>query len=446
MDSKKFRAFTISIITILLLTGIYFLVGIFTNSYKGSIECQQSFAKITNEITTYADDYGLLTENFLVKVENLLQNEEYVNAITIQKDKVVFFAYPITSKLLKADVQGNAYIASSSPLQKIYTKNTYLLNGDNLTFSVAYNTILPSQIYNLGLRSFIVIFVCIFITFITIPFIKVKENQKTSKRDDEDFSQKIINYNSNEDLPQDDIQKDFQEDFIEEIPEEYIQIPEEVEIQEVPHVEASFDSEILNEVKAENFEEIQNENYNEVENIIDNPAKFTEKNDPMGLFSAVSGFGWENYFEPRLDSELVRAASSEQDVSLFMIKLPELNKRSEAAEEIYQVILDFFKYRDMIFEYKDDSFAGIHINMNLENAINYAEQLFINLYSIFERYNLASKIGIGISTRSMRLVPGNRLIGEAEQAAEKALEEESMPIVAFKVNHEKYRDYISDEA
>ena len=166
----------------------------------------------------------------------------------------------------------------------------------------------------------------------------------------------------------------------------------------------------------------------------------------MGLFSAVSGFGWENYFEPRLDSELVRAASSEQDVSLFMIKLPELNKRSEAAEEIYQVILDFFKYRDMIFEYKDDSFAGIHINMNLENAINYAEQLFINLYSIFERYNLASKIGIGISTRSMRLVPGNRLIGEAEQAAEKALEEESMPIVAFKVNHEKYRDYISEEA
>ena len=446
MDSKKFKAFTISIITILLLTGIYFLVGIFTNSYKGSIECQQSFAKITNEITTYADDYGLLTENFLVKVENLLQNEKYVNAITIQKDKVVFFAYPITSKLLKADEKGNAYIASSSPLQKIYTKNTYLLNGDNLTFSVAYNTILPSQIYKLGLTTSIIIFICIFITFITIPFIKVKESTKGSKTDKENFSQEIVNYNSFEDSKKVDVQDDIHERFVEELPEEYIQIPEEVEIKEVTPVEATFDSEILNQVKAENFEEIQNEEYYEENENLDNPAKFTEKNDPMGLFSAVSGFGWENYFEPRLDSELVRAASSEQDVSLFMINLPELNKRSQAAEEIYQVILDFFKYRDMIFEYKDDSFAGIHINMNLENAINYAEQLFINLYSIFERYNLASKIGIGISTRSMRLVPGNRLIGEAEQAAEKALEEESMPIVAFKVNHEKYRDYISEEA
>ena len=45
----------------------------------------------------------------------------------------------------------------------------------------------------------------------------------------------------------------------------------------------------------------------------------------------------------------------------------------------------------------------------------------------------------------MRLVPGNRLINEAKQAAEKALEEETMPIVAFKVNHEKYRDYITEE-
>ena len=165
----------------------------------------------------------------------------------------------------------------------------------------------------------------------------------------------------------------------------------------------------------------------------------------MGLFSSITGFGWENYFEPRLDAELVRAASSEQDVSLFIIKLPELNKKSQAAEEIYQVILDFFKYRDMIFEYENDSFAGININMNLENAINFSEQLFINLYEIYESYKINSKIGIGITTRSMRLVPGNRLINEAKQAADKALEEETMPIVAFKVNHEKYRDYITEE-
>ena len=209
-----------------------------------------------------------------------------------------------------------------------------------------------------------------------------------------------------------------------------------------------FDSEILDEIKSENNFSNEDEFYSqeELKDEDEIPLKFTKKNDPMGLFSGITGFGWESYFEPRLDSELVRATSSEQDVSLFIITLPEMNKRSKAAEEVYQVILDFFKYRDMIFEYKDDSFAGIHINMNLENAITYAEQLFINLYSIFEAQNISSKLGIGISTRSMRLVPGNRLISEAEQAAQKALDEETMPIVAFKVNHEKYREYVSDEA
>ena len=119
-------------------------------------------------------------------------------------------------------------------------------------------------------------------------------------------------------------------------------------------------------------------------------------------------------------------------------------RRKKHREDRMKVCSEFII--EDIFEYKNDSFAGIHINMNLENAINYAEQLFINLYAIYEEQNLTSKIGIGISTRSMRLVPGNRLISEAEQAAEKALEEETMPIVAFKVNHEKYREYVSEEA
>ena len=458
MDSKKFKIFTISIIGILSLAGIFFLTGIILNASKGAKESQDSFAKITKEITSIADDYGILTENFLTQTENILIQEEYINAITIQKDKVVFFAYPITSKLLKTDDKGNAFIQSSSPLQKVFTKNTFLLNGDTLTFSVAYNTILPTQIFYLGRITFLIILICVILTFIAIPYIKMKEkennsNIKINEKNDKAEQNSNINY-----------EKDFEEDLIDvnDVPEIDFDSNEEVELSQalnqidieensenqiIIQNEEDFDSEILEEVKIGNKDLVENEYVSQEELKEDNiPPKFTVKNDPMGLFSGVSGFGWESYFEPRLDSELVRATSSEQDVSLFMITLPGLNKRSQAAEEIYQVILDFFKYRDMIFEYKNDSFAGIHINMNLESAINYAEQLFINLYAIYEEHNLTSKIGIGISTRSMRLVPGNRLISEAEQAAEKALEEETMPIVAFKVNHEKYREYVSEEA
>ena len=65
MDSKKFKIFTISIIGILSLAGIFFLTGIILNASKGAKESQDSFAKITKEITSIADDYGILTENFL---------------------------------------------------------------------------------------------------------------------------------------------------------------------------------------------------------------------------------------------------------------------------------------------------------------------------------------------------------------------------------------------
>lgn len=458
MDSKKFKIFTISMILILILAGTIFLTGLIINSSKGSISSRNSFNIITQKITKSADDYGILTENFLTQSEEILKNEKYLNAITIQKDDIVFYAYPLSSKLLKADEKGNAFITSTSPLNKIYTKNVLLLNGDLLNFTVAYNTILPEQIFNLGKITFFIILICVVLTIIAIPYIKMKEkennsnikiNEKNDKAErnsninyEEDFEEDLIDVN---DVPKIDFDSNEEVELSQALNQ--IDIEENSENQIIIQNEQDFDSEILEEVKIENKDLIENEYLSQEELKEDNiPPKFTVKNDPMGLFSGVSGFGWESYFEPRLDSELVRATSSEQDVSLFMITLPGLNKRSQAAEEIYQVILDFFKYRDMIFEYKNDSFAGIHINMNLESAINYAEQLFINLYAIYEEHNLTSKIGIGISTRSMRLVPGNRLISEAEQAAEKALEEETMPIVAFKVNHEKYREYVSEEA
>ena len=464
MDSKKFKIFTISIIVILALSGIFFLSGIILNASKGAKESQDSFVEITKEITSLADDYGILTENFLTQTENILIKEEYLNAITIQKDKVVFFAYPISSKLLKTDDAGNAFIQSSSPLQKVFTKNSYLLNGETLTFSVAYNTILPTQIFYLGKISFLIILICVILTFIAIPYIKMKESQNKSiskesvekcdiENNSNPLSEEKINYLEENGFYEEELEDNENPVFYAEN-EEFGDTEnnnfqaKNFDQDEIVENNEDFDSEILNEIKSENNFSNEDEFYSqeELKDEDEIPLKFTKKNDPMGLFSGITGFGWESYFEPRLDSELVRATSSEQDVSLFIITLPEMNKRSKAAEEVYQVILDFFKYRDMIFEYKDDSFAGIHINMNLENAITYAEQLFINLYSIFEAQNISSKIGIGISTRSMRLVPGNRLISEAEQAAQKALDEETMPIVAFKVNHEKYREYVSDEA
>jgi hypothetical protein len=57
-----------------------------------------------------------------------------------------------------------------------------------------------------------------------------------------------------------------------------------------------------------------------------------------------------------------------------------------------------------------------------------------------------SSWGIGLSSRSGRLLEANRLLLEASRALEKALEDPASPIVAFKSDPERYRAFISNKA
>ena len=56
------------------------------------------------------------------------------------------------------------------------------------------------------------------------------------------------------------------------------------------------------------------------------------------------------------------------------------------------------------------------------------------------------KISIWISSRSFRLIPGKRLITEAEEALSRAMDDQETAIVAFRVNPEKYRQYIAESS
>jgi hypothetical protein len=52
------------------------------------------------------------------------------------------------------------------------------------------------------------------------------------------------------------------------------------------------------------------------------------------------------------------------------------------------------------------------------------------------------KLTIGISSRCERIISSQRFITEAEQAVLHAAEDPDNPIIAFRVNPEKYREYM----
>lgn len=167
--------------------------------------------------------------------------------------------------------------------------------------------------------------------------------------------------------------------------------------------------------------------------------------EEQGLFSPASGFGWESYLDARLESELVRAASSEQDLSLAIIKIPSMTKESDYYGNVCQALLDFFQFKDFVFEFKEDGFAAIIQNKDVDQSLQSAEVLHSNLRGVLSKAGQDAIPLIGLSSRSLRLISAERLKNEAEQALVHATDDPASPIIAFRVNPEKYRKFISGQ-
>ncbi|EPF27112.1 hypothetical protein HMPREF1221_00695 [Treponema socranskii subsp. paredis ATCC 35535] len=169
------------------------------------------------------------------------------------------------------------------------------------------------------------------------------------------------------------------------------------------------------------------------------------QNDFTDRFSPLTGFHLEQNLEERLDRELVRAASSEQDVSLFIVRIQNLSFASSASKRICAYLFERFQSNDMLFEYMTDGFSIIKINMTVDGALEVASSLREDIIKIIKGENMEPKCTVGISSRSMRMLPGKRLIQEAREALENAEADAASPIVAFRADADKYRKFIAEK-
>lgn len=165
-----------------------------------------------------------------------------------------------------------------------------------------------------------------------------------------------------------------------------------------------------------------------------------EEEKPSGLFSPVTGFGWEQYLHTRLENELRRATASEIDLALFIIKIPGMDKNDETILNICKYISEQFQFADLVFEYKQDCFAAIKIAINLDEALTFADKLHLEIEN--QLAEQGKHCFIGISTRTIRLISADRILKEAEEALIHAEAEPSSPIIAFRANVTKYNEFV----
>lgn len=155
------------------------------------------------------------------------------------------------------------------------------------------------------------------------------------------------------------------------------------------------------------------------------------------LYNPETGLGWEAFLDERLGLELERSASFDQDLVLLMIR--DMGNESEM-EQISAAVREEYSYHDLIFEAGKNSLALIEPNKDLDDAISDAQSLIKKL----EQESGFSNLKCGLSSRNGRLITGKRLIKEADTSLNKADEEN--PIVGFRSDPEKFREYLSNKS
>ena len=159
-----------------------------------------------------------------------------------------------------------------------------------------------------------------------------------------------------------------------------------------------------------------------------------------GMYSDRSGLVWEHFLPEKLDAELKRAASFDQDSCLVFLTIfspsgfiPYRN--------ISELIVEHFKYKDLAFESGENRFCIIIPEKDIDEGQVDVEKFKNNLLKRFP--DSSYKIYAGITSRNSRLLSENRMIMEAKSALKKAEEEPDSTTIVFRTDLNKYREYIA---
>ena len=290
-------------------------------------------------------------------------------------------------------------------------------------------------------KSFFIILFATILTFIILFFSYKSYN--TKKVDSK-------NSNENDEIEEDEEiieQEQIEEDDSIEIDNSEIEIINEstsAEESEIKITEETFENN--QNIEDDEEEEICAEETNKVEVLLPSEEiKPTQSDSSVHIFSPKTGFCFESYLESRLDNELNRAIASEFDLSLFVFRIPsiQLDYNNETLQKVCKYLTTEFQFKDLLFEYDEDCLIGIKNNMNLDTALTFADKLYSDITEIVKENDL--KCYIGISTRTVRIITGKRLLTEATEALKHALEDENNPIIAFRANAEKYRKMMQEK-
>lgn len=462
---KKSFVIIYSIIISLILVFAISLFGynIYTDYKKGNIAADNRFERMSLSIKQIPESVKLNSRDFENSILRAINGIENYSSLSIEINDQPYINYP-TEKDMQ---QGSSKLI-------VNKYKTFDLHGNKITITANLYVLTPAVInHDVKISFAIILFVTVLTLFVIMLDDLLGKNSKMKSKPedsiyvepetDEAENEKIIKA-INEAKKSDDELNDNEEDQTSTdksilTTDESILTTDENQIIIPKFEENGHDFKITTieePVEEEKIsEEIEASEINEYKTQLENdevlplpsdeikPMNIEVENDsPAGLFSPVTGFGWESYLNTRLDNELNRATASESDLSLFIIKIKEVSRESDITKKICGYLTTQFQFKDMIFEFREDSYVALKIGTSIDDAISFANKLLLDIDNILNGFG---KCYIGISTRSVRMVNAERLVNEAEQALKHAEQEADSPIIAFRVDADKYRKFLEEK-
>ena len=445
MKNRFIVIYTVFAAAVFIFSITFFGYNLFNEYNTNQKKSEVKFTELVNDIRTlsYAQDEN--TAAYSQGIKKAIGEAADYSFIQVRRNNETVVLYPT----------GKSREETVSKLTKSYT-SSLTVNKQNITVDCNLYLIRPDSIFYFARISFLMILIITIITIIMIIYLNLSSASSDVVSIEEEEEEVIAESEEKEDTSEVQADKEIIEesesteseetaDTNKEIPDyfEENKIAEDNTDEEV--IEEEKNSEVTpEEVKAIFAEPLTDQQAAEAAEAAKEtePAKLPldevmpardTSNEPAGLFNPDTGIGWESYLLTRLNNEIERATASEIDLSLFIIKLSAVEKGSEVYKNVCNYLSIIFQFKDLLFEYKEDCIVAIKISMNVDEALKMADKLYNDISNLVNNRDTR----IGISSRSIRMVGGERLLLEAEQSIEHS--DKSSPVIAFRVDSEKYR-------
>ena len=120
--SKNSSIFSVFVISIFVLSLLFFVIAVSLESSHGKKTMQSQFSSLLEETKTCLSKHGI-NDSFVDAFSNEIHNYPNLAAIIITKDSVPFFAYPVSSTLFVINENSEPEMKCSSPSLKIFTSS-----------------------------------------------------------------------------------------------------------------------------------------------------------------------------------------------------------------------------------------------------------------------------------------------------------------------------------